>query len=290
MVFGVTTRPYTTIFITREDLIMAEFRVLIVDGNVQFRRSVADFFRTDKSLSGIDEASDGEQALEKLRAERYDILITELVMPKLDGLALLDAIREESSIKPNVIIMVSYMRNDNLLQRAFAKGATYVMLKPVEPEFLYKRMLDLCESGIAAFDKSSTLTPAAKTLDEKITTVFLSVGIPAHIKGYHYLREAIRMVFYNPELIGRITKELYPGIAKRFSTTPSKVERAIRHAIEVSWTRGKIENINKIFGFNVYGKNDKPTNGEFIALVADKLIVEDGRQALKAAAGDMRIN
>ena len=117
-----------------------------------------------------------------------------------------------------------------------------------------------------------------KTLDEKITSVFLVIGIPAHIKGYHYLREAIRMVYYQPELINRITKELYPGIAKRFSTSASKVERAIRHSIEVAWTRGKIENINQLFGYNIYSKNDKPTNGEFIALVADKLIMEDARE------------
>ena len=116
-----------------------------------------------------------------------------------------------------------------------------------------------------------------KTLDEKITSVFLVIGIPAHIKGYHYLREAIRMVYFQPELINRITKELYPGIAKRFSTSASKVERAIRHSIEVAWTRGRIENINQLFGYNIYSKNDKPTNGEFIALVADKLIMEDAR-------------
>ena len=184
--------------------------------------------------------------------------------------------------------MVSYMRNDSLLQRSFSKGASYVMLKPVEPEFLHRRMKDLLESGSESSERelSFAAPSAVKSLDEKITSVFLTVGIPAHIKGYHFLREAIRMVYYNPELISRITKELYPGIAKRFNTTPSKVERAIRHAIEVSWMRGKIENMNKLFGFNVYGKNDKPTNGEFIALVADKLIIEDGRGGeLPKAAG-----
>ena len=117
-----------------------------------------------------------------------------------------------------------------------------------------------------------------KTLDEKITSVFLVIGIPAHIKVYHYLREAIRLVYFQPELINRITKELYPGIAKRFSTSASKVERAIRHSIEVAWTRGRIENINQLFGYNIYSKNDKPTNGEFIALVADKLIMETARE------------
>ncbi len=258
---------------------MAEYRVLIADGNAQFRRQTAEFFRTDKELIRVEEAADGQIALEKLREERFDVLITELVMPKLDGLDLLDQLRQESASRPSTIIMVSYMRNDSLLQRSFSKGASYVMLKPVEPEFLHRRMKDLLESGGESSERelSFAAPSAAKSLDEKITSVFLTVGIPAHIKGYHFLREAIRMVYYNPELISRITKELYPGIAKRFNTTPSKVERAIRHAIEVSWMRGKIENMNKLFGFSVYGKNDKPTNGEFIALVADKLIIEDGR-------------
>lgn len=259
---------------------MSEYRVLIADGNASFRRAVSDFFHTDKDIIRFVEAADGQEALEKLREEHFDVLISELVMPKLDGLDLLEALNNEPSSKPDVVMIVSYMRNDGLLQKAFKKGATYVMLKPIEPEYLYKRMLDLCESTVEDAEKNAAFSPTAKTLDEKITAVFLSVGIPAHIKGYHYLREAIRMVFYKPELISHITKELYPGIAKRFNTSPSKVERAIRHAIEVSWTRGKIENVNKLFGFNVYGKNEKPTNGEFIALVADKLIIEDGRAAL----------
>ena len=269
---------------------MSEYRILIADGNAAFRRAAAEFFRTDKDVIRIVEASDGAEALEKLREERFDVLISELVMPKMDGLDLLEALESEPSAKPDVIMIVSYMRSDGLLQKAFRKGATYVMLKPVEPEYLYKRMLDLCQSNAEDAEKSAAFSPTAKTLDEKITAVFLSVGIPAHIKGYHYLREAIRMVFYKPELISHITKELYPGVAKRFSTSPSKVERAIRHAIEVSWTRGKIENVNKLFGYNIYGKNEKPTNGEFIALVADKLIIEDGRGTLKPADGFDRRN
>ena len=115
---------------------------------------------------------------------------------------------------------------------------------------------------------------AVHDLEKDVTGLIHEIGVPAHIKGYQFLREAIKMVADNPDLINRITKELYPGIAKRFDTTPSKVERAIRHAIEVAWTRGKIDNINQIFGFNVYGRNEKPTNGEFIALVADKLVLE----------------
>lgn len=113
-----------------------------------------------------------------------------------------------------------------------------------------------------------------KTLDERIANLFISVGIPAHIKGYQFLREAIKMTIETPEIINSITKQLYPGIAQRYQTSASKVERAIRHAIEVAWNRGKIENINNVFGIKIYAPNEKPTNGEFIALVADKLLLE----------------
>lgn len=270
---------------------MSEYRVIIADSNMQFRHATAEFFRTDKELVRVEEASDGQAALEKMRQEHFDVLITELVMPKLDGLDLIEQLRLEPANRPAVIIIVSYMRSDSLLQRSFAKGASYVMIKPVEPELLYRRMkdlLDVCANGER--ELSFAAQSPTRSLDEKVTSIFLSVGIPAHIKGYHFLREAIRMVYYKPELISKITKELYPGIAKRFNTTPSKVERAIRHAIEVSWTRGKIENINKLFGFNVYGKNDKPTNGEFIALVADKLIIEDGRDTVIATAATKQIS
>ena len=148
------------------------------------------------------------------------------------------------------------------------------MVKPVEPETLGKRLMEMLDNE----QSKGAILPYAQTpksFDEKVTAIFLVAGIPAHIKGYHYLREGIRLVYNDPDLINRITKELYPGIAKRFDTSPSKVERAIRHAIEVAWTRGKIENLNSLFGYNIYGKNDKPTNGEFIALVADKLLMEE---------------
>ena len=175
---------------------MSEYRVIIADGNAQFRHTTAEFFRTDKEIIRVEEATDGQAALEKMREEHFDVLITELVMPKLDGLDLLDQLRIESAHRPSVIIVVSYMRNDNLLQRSFAKGAGYVMLKPVEPEFLYRRMRDLLETCVNERDIGFAPPSAVKSLDEKITSVFLSVGIPAHIKGYHFLREAIRMVYY----------------------------------------------------------------------------------------------
>lgn len=262
---------------------MSKYRILLVDDDPQHLSQTKAYFAAQEQIRQIDVASDGKQAVEKIRAVRYDAILMDLVMPKLDGLGVLEQLNILGGEKPAVII-VTAIHNENMIKSACSLGAKYFMVKPIEPATLYKRTLDMLahapESGV-----SITQAPVPpRTLDEKITSVFLVAGIPAHIKGYHYLREGIKMVYNSPTMINRITKELYPGIAKFFSTSPSKVERAIRHAIEVAWTRGKIENINQLFGYNIYSKNDKPTNGEFIALVADKLIMEQGReQAYKAS-------
>ena len=147
------------------------------------------------------------------------------------------------------------------------------MLKPLSYDVLTKRIYDLAkeeQEKVVNLSKNS----ASREIEEKITNIFITVGIPAHIKGYQFLREAIKLAMDNPDIINSITKKLYPTIAERFDTSASKVERAIRHAIEVAWNRGKIENINSIFGLTVYSNNEKPTNGEFIALVADKMLLD----------------
>lgn len=262
---------------------MSKYRILLVDDDPQHLSQTKSYFAAQEQIRQIDVATDGKQAVEKIRAARYDAILMDLIMPKLDGLGVLEQLNMLGGEKPAVII-VTAIHNENMIKSACSLGAKYFMVKPIEPSTLYKRTLDMLahapETGVS-------ITPAPvppRTLDEKITSVFLVAGIPAHIKGYHYLREGIKMVYNSPTMINRITKELYPSIAKFFNTSPSKVERAIRHAIEVAWTRGKIENINQLFGYNIYSKNDKPTNGEFIALVADKLIMEQGReQAYKAS-------
>ena len=256
---------------------MAKYRILLADGSIPFQTSVRDHLTAQDSVAQVDVVSDGQAAMDALRSGRYDVLVCDLIMARLDGFELLERIKGGLVENPPAVIVVSALRHEDMVRQACMLGARYFMVKPVEPDTLYKRILDVMETVPDYRSEICSLSSQPKTLDEKITSVFLIIGIPAHIKGYHYLREAVRMVFYEPDLINRITKELYPGIAKRFSTSASKVERAIRHAIEVAWTRGKIENINQIFGYNIYGKNDKPTNGEFIALVADKLIMESAR-------------
>lgn len=253
---------------------MSGFRVLVVDDNVSFCESLRGYFTAEEKIAAVDTAFDGRDALDKLKANKYDILLLDLIMPHVDGLGVLEQMKHVCPDAPPAVIVVSAMRNESMVRRCCALGARYFMVKPVEADALLKRALEMVQTENTTGGLVNYAQPP-RSLDEKITSVFLVAGIPAHIKGYHYLREGIRMVYYNPALINRITKELYPGIAKRFATSASKVERAIRHAIEVAWTRGKIENLNALFGYNVYGKNDKPTNGEFIALVADKLLMEE---------------
>lgn len=257
---------------------MAKYRILLSDHNEQFLSSARDYLSAQENIDRVDISSDGRATLDALNSGRYDILVTELIMPELDGLELLERLSSGLVKDAPAVIVISALRQEEVVRQACALGARYYMVKPVDPETLYRRIVDMMTSSDAQRSRVCALNPRPQTLDEKIASVFLTVGIPAHIKGYHYLREAVRMVYFEPALCGRITKELYPGIARHFQTSASKVERAIRHAIEVAWTRGKIENINQIFGYNIYGKNDKPTNGEFIALVADKLIMESARE------------
>lgn len=258
---------------------MTKYRILIVDGNIRYQSELRDYLTAQDEIVRVDTAVDGLEAAALIKSNRYDIVVTELIIPKLDGFGLLEQISLGLCEPAPAVIVISSLRQDDMVRRACMLGARYFMVKPAEPETVYKRIMDIVDAGIIASSEICTVGSQPRTLDEKITSVFLTIGIPAHIKGYHYLREAIRMVYYNPDIINRITKELYPGIAKRFSTSPSKVERAIRHAIEVAWTRGKIENINRLFGYNIYNKNDKPTNGEFVALIADKMIMESRHKA-----------
>lgn len=195
-------------------------------------------------------------------------------MPQTDGFFLLEKLSGGEYGPMPKIIMLSAVSSESLYARAIALGATYYMNKPFSMDTLYQRLLDFFDLRKLDIQKQPALV-RSKSLDERITSIFLSIGIPAHIKGYQFLKEAIKLVIKKPEIINSITKQLYPSIARNFETSPSKVERAIRHAIEVAWNRGRIENLNTIFGYNIYTKNDKPTNGEFIALIADRLMLEE---------------
>ncbi len=251
-----------------------KLRILLVDDDSRFTDQMKGYLATEDRIGEIDVAADGREALEMLKDRHYDLMTLDLIMPNTDGLTVLEQLPAICGGQAPAVIVISALRNETMVRRCCALGARYFMVKPIEPETLLKRAIETIDQseqkgGVLSYQQ----TP--KSFDEKVTAIFLVAGIPAHIKGYHYLREGIRMVYHDQTLINRITKELYPGIAKKFNTSASKVERAIRHSIEVAWTRGKIENLNALFGYNIYGKNDKPTNGEFIALVADKLLMEE---------------
>ncbi len=211
----------------------------------------------------------GEEGFQLVLSNNPDILITSIILKNIDGLALLERIKEKG-VNTKTIVVSSFSRND-IIERAINSGAYYYMLKPFNEEMFIKRLYETAENRQL---ESKSLTQKKNSLDERISKIFISVGIPPHIKGYYYLREGVKMAVENPDIINNITKQLYPKIGKRYSTTPSKVERAIRHAIEVAWNRGRIETINSLLGIRAYIGNEKPTNGEFIALIADKMLLE----------------
>ena len=197
-----------------------------------------------------------------------DVIITDLVMTGEDGFALVEKYKDKK------FIVASTLKSEVFIVKAMSLGASYYLIKPVEFALLEQRINQLVEKQPTGNKVVWRKTVADKTLDERISSIFVSVGIPAHIKGYQFLREGIKLAVDNPAIINSITKSLYPTIAQRYETSASKVERAIRHAIEVAWNRGRIENINSLFGVKVYSSSEKPTNGEFIALLADKLLLE----------------
>ena len=251
--------------------------IIIVDDSLTLTKDLTDFFSNDKIFEVIAVANDGLDAVSKIEKLNPDYVLLDIVMPELDGFGVLNEVKYRVDKSKTSIIIMSQLVSDGFINKAIKNGADYFLAKPFGFDSLRERLMEFekgVEVTIMPASNKETIRPPKSSLDEKIANIFISVGIPAHIKGYQFLREAIKMAVDSPEIINSITKKLYPSIAKKFDTTPSKVERAIRHAIEVAWNRGKIENINQIFGIKVYSANEKPTNGEFIALVADKMLIE----------------
>lgn len=268
---------------------MDKLKVIVVDSDVENCNALANDLNCDK-LEVVATAYSGVECLEKLEHIDVDIVLTELLLQAMDGYMLINKINNINSAKKPKIFAMSNLKAEAYVTNAIKMGIMYYFIKPLDNKIvqntiiatydrqsIWESIKDNNDPLYSVPNKVETIkntTALNSVMEEKIAKIFISVGIPAHIKGYQYLREAIKEVVDDPSLINNITKKLYPNVAKVFDTSPSKVERAIRHAIEVAWNRGKIENINKIFGFKVYNVNDKPTNGEFIALVADKLMVD----------------
>lgn len=262
---------------------LEKVRILIADDNRDFCDILKKYFSTKSDFEIVGIARDGFEALDLVTDKKPDILILDIIMPHLDGLGVLERLNGMKIEKFPKIIVLSAVGQDKITQKAIELGADYYVVKPFDFDTFAKRLKQISGTNNDMNNKKQYINipnqnisnmDTSKNLEARITNIIHEIGVPAHIKGYLYLREAIYMVVEDIDLLGAVTKELYPSIAQKYNTTPSRVERAIRHAIEVAWSRGKVDTINSIFGYTVHTDKGKPTNSEFIAMVADKLRLE----------------
>ncbi len=265
---------------------MEDIRIVIADDNRDFRQMMNEYMSNEEDIQVVGMARDGIEAIEKVVETKPDLLILDIIMPHIDGLGVIEKLVEMKIKNMPRIIVLSAVGQDRITQKALSMGADYYMVKPFSFEMLTSRIRDIVlqksislkadHSASKREFESAGLGDESITIENEITNVMHEVGIPPHIKGYQYMREAIDMVIKDMGLLSGVTKALYPGIAQRFNTTPSRVERAIRHAIEVAWSKGNPESIRGLFGYESYdGKKGKPTNSEFIAMAADAIRIKN---------------
>lgn len=264
-------------------MIDKKIQLMIADDNKEFGDILCEFLNNQSDIEVIGVARDGLEAFDMITARSPDIVILDIIMPHLDGLGVLERINSIALKKRPLFIILSAVGQDKITQRALAMGAEYYVVKPFDMEVLVSRIRQLKDMAHSHDVKPDYLgetrfpsqyAPSQKNLEVEVTNIMHEIGVPAHIKGYQYLRDAIMMVVKDLDIINSITKQLYPTIAREYNTTPSRVERAIRHAIEVSWSRGQVDAIDSLFGYTINHGKGKPTNSEFIAMVADKLRLE----------------
>ena len=244
---------------------MDKVKVLMIDDNVQLIEAVKEYFKSSKQIEIMEEAYDGLEGFKKIEKSLCDVVILDLIMPNKDGMYVLEEMKKHN-INKKVIVATSYNTGE-VIRQVSDYGANYYILKPFDFIDLEKRILELANKK----KNSKNIDLHHNNIQIAITKILHQLGIPSHIKGYQYIRDGVCMIFENPNMIGGITKELYPELASKFDTTVSRVERAIRHAIEVSWNRGNWDLMEEIFGNSVDIDRAKPTNSEFIVTVADKL-------------------
>ena len=258
-------------------------RVMIVDDNKEFVKLLAMYIDTQEDMEVVHTAFDGQDVINSIKDKNPDVLLLDIIMPECDGLTVLENMVNAENITIPTTVVMSAIGQEKITQKAIALGATYYVVKPFDMATLVERLRDLLTDEVVVDFKNQGVCcnnmPAIKreddiSLEVRTTNIIHDVGVPAHIKGYQYIREAILLAVENEDVINAITKTLYPTLAKKFNTTPSRVERAIRHAIEVAWNRGQIEMHDKIFGYTVNSNKGKPTNSEFIAMIADRLRLE----------------
>ena len=256
--------------------------VVVVDDNEKLLDNICDTLTKDQSIKIVGKAKNGEEGFDVIKKTAPDVVILDLIMPKMDGLSLMDKVHKEGMlIRTPFFIITSAISNESVIQDAFGFGAGYYMLKPFETDMIIDRVKS-AKSYNKRIPENKKFVDAGedrqqfmdRNIESDVTAIIHDVGVPAHIKGYQYLREAIIMSVNDNEMLNSITKILYPSIAKKFQTTASRVERAIRHAIEVAWSRGKLDTLDELFGYTVSNGKGKPTNSEFIALIADTIRLE----------------
>uniref|UniRef100_UPI0038CD118E sporulation transcription factor Spo0A n=1 Tax=Tepidibacter formicigenes TaxID=227138 RepID=UPI0038CD118E len=272
-------------FLLGGNFVKQKINIVIADDNKDFCQILKEYLQNENDVEILGIAKDGVEALDLVSEKEPDLLILDIIMPHLDGLGVIEKLNSMNIKKMPKIIILSAVGQDKITQRAINLGADYYIVKPFDFSVFISRIRELVgHKDVSVIEKNKPLIEFKTVkndfvrnngnIEAEITNIIHEIGVPAHIKGYLYLREAIKMVIDNVELLSAVTKELYPNIAKQFNTTPSRVERAIRHAIEVAWSRGKVDTINQLFGYTVHNTKGKPTNSEFIAMVADKLRLE----------------
>lgn len=254
----------------------AEKRVIVLESNATLLNELKGAIERQGDFNVVYICDDGETGVKQIEKIKPDLVIVSTFLKGLDGCGVIRAMKA-AGLQSKII--ATGVSGEAIIDRAIREGADYYLIKPFSIPGALELIQDLCEEKDSAAEHETTDAVPQKrrttSLEEKISDIFISIGIPPHIKGYAYLREGIKMTVKTPRIINNVTKELYPGVAEIYKTTSSKVERAIRHAIEVAWNRGRIDAINAVFGTRVYLGTEKPTNSEFIALVADKLILEN---------------
>lgn len=266
---------------------MSKWSVAIADDNERMVEILDEILRRDEELQIVGIARNGEEACQMIKDKEPDIVLLDIIMPELDGLTVMERIGQDSRLqkKPEFVV-ISAIGQERITEDAFLLGASYYIMKPFDHDMLLSRIQNLKTDRqrkraeirkVAPYETKTAYIE--RNLETDVTNMIHEIGVPAHIKGYQYLRDAIMMAVEDMNMLNSITKILYPTIAKNHQTTPSRVERAIRHAIEVAWSRGKMDTIDELFGYTVSVGKGKPTNSEFIALIADKIRLDYKKHA-----------
>lgn len=244
---------------------MEKKKIVIADAGEEFRRGLVELFGGEADFLVVGETGEGQRLLELIREQTPDLVVMDTVLEGMDGVEVLEQLQDSGISRPKILVLSGFVRG-NMAEVVASSGADYYMTKPCRLQALCRRARQLVSQGSVLGEAEP-----ARSLEAMVTSIIHEVGVPAHIKGYQYLREAILIAIEDMDVINAVTKVLYPEVAKRYGTTASRVERAIRHAIEVAWDRGDLETLQKYFGYTVSNVKGKPTNSEFIAMIADRL-------------------